>query len=82
MCTTFIGLVKIVEARTGPSHVDEGAALTALVFLASAGSSYLSMRWPTEGRLSTKLEAAADICFVLGLISLSVISVLFAYEVL
>ncbi|MCE4224395.1 hypothetical protein HCU64_11585 [Methylobacterium sp. C25] len=80
VCTTLVGLVKIIEARVGPSHVDEYAALTALLFLASSGASYLSMRWPTESRLSTKLEAAADVCFVLGLVSLSVISVLFAYE--
>ncbi|MBB3900817.1 hypothetical protein GGR33_000297 [Methylobacterium brachythecii] len=80
VCTTFIGLVKIIEARIGPSHVDEYAALTAVLFLASAGSSYLSMRWPAESRLSILFEAAADACFVLGLVSLSVISVLFAYE--
>lgn len=80
VCTTFIGLVKIIEARIGPSHVDEYAALTAVLFLASSGASYLSMRWPAESRLSAKLETAADVCFVLGLVSLSVISVLFAYE--
>ena len=80
VCTTLIGLVKIVEARIGPSHVDEYAALTALLFLASSAASYLSMRWPADGRLTTGLEGAADACFVLGLLCLSLIALLFAYE--
>ena len=80
VCTTLIGLVKIVEARVGPSHVDEYAALTALLFLASSGASYLSLRWPAVGRLSGSLEGAADACFVLGLLCLSLISFFFAYE--
>ncbi len=32
ICVTAIGLVKIVEGRIGPSHVDEYAALTAVLF--------------------------------------------------
>ncbi|MFE1601310.1 hypothetical protein [Methylobacterium sp. ID0610] len=80
VCTTLIGLVKIIEERIGPSHVDEYAALTALLFLGSSMASYLSMRWSGEERLSARLEGAADICFLIGLPSLSVISVLFAYE--
>lgn len=80
VCTTLIGLVKIVEARIGPSHVDEYAALTMLLFLASSAASYLSMRWPADSRLSAGLEGTADACFVLGLLCLSLISLLFAYE--
>ena len=30
ICTTLIGLVKIVENRIGPSHVDEYGGLAAL----------------------------------------------------
>ncbi len=37
ICTTFIGLVKLAEARIGPSHVDEYAALAALLFLDQLG---------------------------------------------
>lgn len=80
VCTTLIGLVKIVEGRIGPSHVDEAAALTAILFLASAIGSYLSIRLEAEGELATRLERCADICFVLGLVSLSIIAILFAYE--
>jgi len=80
VCTTLVGLVKIIEARIGPSHVDEYAALTALVFLLSAALSYLSMRLPAGSKNATKLETIADIFFMLGFISLCLISTLFAYE--
>ena len=80
VCTTLIGLVKILEARIGPSHVDEYAALTAILFLVSAIASYLSIRLGAGSDLEARLERSADICFVLGLVSLSIISVLFAYE--
>jgi hypothetical protein len=80
VCTTLIGLVKIVEARIGPSHVDEAAALTAILFLIGAIASYLSIRLTAQNELAIRLERCADICFVFGLITLSLISVLFAYE--
>ena len=80
ICTTLIGLVKIIEARIGPSHVDEYAALAAILFLVSALTSYLSLRSRTTQRMSERLEKAADLLFLLGLVSLSAISLLFAYE--
>jgi hypothetical protein len=80
VCTTLIGLVKIIEGRIGPSHVDEWAALAALLFLGSAVASYLSIR--IENSLSRRFERAADLLFLLGLIGLSAISLLFAYEVI
>nr|WP_026191017.1 hypothetical protein [Methylobacterium sp. WSM2598] len=80
VCATVIGLVKIVEERIGPSHVDEYAGVTAMLFLASALASYLSMRRTTSAVLSARLERIADLCFVLGLACLSLIAVLFAYE--
>lgn len=80
ICTTLIGLVKIAEGHIGPSHVDEYFGLAALLFLASALTSYLSMRALTGDRLGAQLERAADLCFMAGLIMLSLISLLFAYE--
>ncbi|MGU3666199.1 hypothetical protein ACLBX9_18600 [Methylobacterium sp. A49B] len=80
VCTTLIGLVKIVEGRVGPSHVDEAAALTAILFLVGAIASYLSIRLEAESDRTVRLERCADICFVLGLVSLTMIAVLFAYE--
>ena len=81
VCTTLIGLVKVVEARIGPSHVDEFAALTALLFLASAITSYASIRSRT-GSLARRLELVADRCFLVGLVSIVSISMFFAYEII
>ncbi|HEX7790034.1 MAG TPA: hypothetical protein VF467_05830 [Afipia sp.] len=80
ICTTFIGLVKVAESKIGPSHVDEYAALTALLFLISAATSYLSIRYSRKIELSTRCEALADQFFVIGLFSITIIAMLFAYE--
>lgn len=80
VCTTLVGLVKIAEAQTGPTHVDEAVSLTAILFLASAVASYLSMRLDDDRPLALRLERVADVCFIIGLFSLSTITIFFAYE--
>jgi hypothetical protein len=80
ICTTFIGLVKVAETKIGPSHVDEYAALAALLFLISAGSSYLSIRYAQLSRLSGRCEKIADMLFLTGLVGITFIAMLFAYE--
>lgn len=80
ICTTFIGLVKVVETRMGPSHVDEYAAIAALLFLVSATSSYLSIRYSRLTGLSERCERIADTLFLTGLFSITFIAMLFAYE--
>lgn len=82
ICTTLIGLVKLLETQMGASRVDEFGGLVGAAFLFSALASYGAIR--TEERypdLSRRLEAGADIIFVLGLVSLALLSVFFAYEV-
>lgn len=82
ICVTAIGLVKIIEGHIGPSHVDEYAALTAVMFLISAAFSYASLRLDPESRSAIRLERVADFAFMVGLVALTVISILFAYEVI
>ncbi len=82
VCATLIGLVKIVEARIGPSRVDEYAALTSLLFLASALTSYISIRHSDRPILSARCEKLADLLFIVGLVSISIVSLFFAYEVI
>ncbi len=79
---TLVGLVKIAEARLGPSHVDEYAALTTVLFLISAISSYIAMRHADRKRLSGRCELIADQTFLIGLVSLAAISIFFAYEII
>src|SRR5215470_1638631 len=82
VCVTLIGLVKLAEARHGSSHVDEYAALAAITFLASALTSYLSMRYADREKLSIRIERFADTIFLWGLIGITVVATLFAYEVI
>ena len=79
---TLVGLVKIAEARLGPSHVDEYAALTTVLFLISAISSYVAMRYADKRRLSARCELVADQTFLFGLVSLAAIAIFFAYEII
>jgi len=82
VCVTFIGLIKLAEDRIGWSQVDEYAALVSVVFLASALSSYLSIRYAKLQRMSARIERIADIVFLAGLVGITVVATLFAYEVI
>lgn len=82
VCTTLVGLVKIAEERIGASRVDEYASLSSLVFLASALASYASIRQARHQVIAGRLEKAADILFLLGLVGLGAVTMLFAYELI
>lgn len=79
---TLVGLVKIAETRIGPSHVDEYASLTTVLFLVSAIASYMAMRYSQRPRLSSRCELIADQTFLVGLVSLAAIAIFFAYEII
>ena len=82
VCATLIGLVKLADAGHGSSHVDEYAAMAAVTFLASALTSYLSIRFSDQTRLSSQIERMADVIFLFGLIGITLVATLFAYEVI
>jgi len=82
VCVTIIGLVKIAEAHIGPSRVDEFCALTAVLFLVSSVLSYVSLRSVPDSRQERVLERLADTIFLAGLFALTVITLMFAYEVI
>jgi hypothetical protein len=82
VCVTLIGLVKISEARIGPSRVDEYAAVASVLFLVSAIASYASMRHPERRIFSARSETVADQFFLAGLIAITAITLFFAYEVI
>jgi hypothetical protein len=82
VCATLIGLVKLAESKYGPSHVDEYAAVVAVTFLGSALTSYLSIRWSGRVKLSIRTEQIADAIFLCGLVGITLVATLFAYEVI
>jgi hypothetical protein len=81
VCVTLIGLVKLAEAKHGSSNVDEYAAIAAVTFLVSALTSYLSIRC-SRIKLSVRIEQCADLIFLCGLVGITVVATLFAYEVI
>jgi hypothetical protein len=82
VCATLIGLVKLAETKHGSSDVDEYAALAAVTFLASALTSYLSIRYADRAKFSFQVERMADVIFLCGLIGITLVATLFAYEVI
>jgi hypothetical protein len=82
VCATLIGLVKLAETKHGSSHVDEYAAMAAVTFLASALTSYLSIRYSNRAGLSFRIERIADAIFLCGLVGITLVATLFAYEVI
>jgi flagellar motor component MotA len=82
VCATVIGLVKVMEPDIGPSRVDEYAALASIFFLAGAVASYASMRNAGRPHTAARYEAVADQCFLGGLVAVTLIILLFAYEVI
>ncbi len=82
ICVTLTGLVKIAEARIGPSHVDEYCALTALIFLVSTVLSYTALRADPDSAREQLLERIADALFLFGMVALTAITLMFAYEVI
>jgi hypothetical protein len=81
---TAVGLVKVAEGHLGPSGVDMYCALAGVIFLASAFCSYMSLRGKERADTDAPnlMERIADVCFMLGLLTLTVTMVLFAYEVI
>ena len=82
VCATLIGLVRLAEAKHGSSHVDEYSALAAVTFLASALTSYLSIRYSDRVKFSFQVERMADVIFLCGLVGITLVATLFAYEVI
>jgi hypothetical protein len=80
ICATMIGLVKILEGRTGPTIADELGAGIALIFLFSAVFSYLAIRTAARVRASQMLERLADLSFLLGLTSIAIVVALWTFE--
>lgn len=81
VCATLIGLVKINEVRRGLSRIDEMAGVTAVLFVFCALLAYLALR-SKQPRWRARLEATADILFLIGLAILAVLGVLFGFDVI
>lgn len=77
----FIVLTSVKISKLFDStYIDEGAALTIIVFMGSCLLSFLAMRSATIH--STKMETIADLLFLSGLIVLFITTILIAFNVI
>ena len=77
-----LGLIKVAEIRHGPTRVDEYSAIMGITFLVSALTSYLSIRYSNWTKISARIEQLADVIFLGGLVGITLVATLFAYEVI
>ncbi|HEY5338274.1 MAG TPA: hypothetical protein VIJ85_08740 [Rhizomicrobium sp.] len=82
VCVTEVGLVKVAEGHIGPSNVDIYCSLNACIFLLSSFIAYIGMRFDEGTPTFRVMERASDILFVSGLAALTIITLLFAFEVI
>jgi hypothetical protein len=78
MCMTVISIVKLLHIGSTGAMVDKLLAIDSLTFLASAVFSYFSMR----NSAFSRLEKYADHSFMIGLMGMTVCSLLLAFELI
>ncbi|MES1997949.1 MAG: hypothetical protein V4446_01415 [Pseudomonadota bacterium] len=80
VCMVIISIVKLLHLGNTASHVvDKILGFDNIVFLFSAILSYASMRY---ARLAEALESLADTLFMMGLVFMTLASVLLSFEIL
>ncbi|MDP2024624.1 hypothetical protein [Sulfuriferula sp.] len=80
VCMVIISIVRLLHLGNTASHiVDRILGIDNIVFLLSAILSYASMRYT---RLTDILEGLADTLFMMGLIFMTLASVLLSFEIL
>jgi len=80
-CFILINFLKLWRiGRTLSTLIDKSVALAIVLFLSSSILSYSSMR--AAGKKSELYERIADIVFIVGLVFISMISIMISFEVL
>ena len=77
-CIMVISIVKSLHPNLANYLIDKGLAIDSVLFMVSALLSFSSIR---AGRSSDSLERWAEIVFLLGLGSMTVITLLFSFEI-
>jgi len=77
-CIMVISIVKGFHPNLANYLIDKALAIDSVLFMVSALLSFSSIR---AGRSSDNLERWAEIVFLLGLVSMTFITVLFSFEI-
>lgn len=78
VCIMVISIVKGVAAGLTDYLIDKALAIDSVLFMISALLSFLSIRLEQS---ALGLERWAEIIFLLGLFSMTLITVIFAFEI-
>ena len=78
VCMTVISIVKLLHIGSTGTWIDKLLAIDSLTFLASATFSYFAMR---NGAFA-RFEKYADHAFMIGLLGMTVCTLLLAFELI
>jgi hypothetical protein len=78
VCIMVISIVKSADQGIANYLIDKALAVDSVLFMVSALLSFSSIR---SGRYTALLERWAEIIFLLGLISMTLITVIFSFEI-
>ncbi|MEI6066458.1 MAG: hypothetical protein WCP96_03915 [Methylococcaceae bacterium] len=78
VCIMVISIVKTMSPGLTHYLIDKGLAIDSLLFMISALLSFLSIRIEQS---TERLERWAEMIFLLGLVSMTLITVIFSFEI-
>lgn len=79
VCIMVITIVKSLAPGVAHYLIDKTLAVDSILFMVSALLSFLSIRL---NHASVKLELWAEMIFLLGLVSMTLITVIFSFEII
>ncbi len=78
VCITVISIVKSVDPGVISYFIDKALAIDSILFMVSALPSFSSIRAELS---EIRLERWAELIFLVGLVSMTVITVIFSFEI-
>lgn len=78
VCITVISIVKGMNPGLANFLIDKALAVDSILFMTSALFSFSSIRMPYSNQ---RLERWAEVLFLIGLVSMTMITVIFSFEI-
>ena len=78
VCIMVISIVKSLPSNTVNYFIDKALAIDSLLFMISALFSFLSIRLENS---TLRFERWAEIIFIVGLVSMTMITMVFSFEI-
>lgn len=79
VCITVISIVKVMNPGLINYLIDKALAVDSVLFMISALLSFSSIR---STQSTVRLERWAEILFLIGLVSMTLITVVFSFEII